>query len=662
MPTATAPDAAPYVDSTLASTSPARPADIAESATTCASAKIADSKRLDLRNYSPIFVPPPTRAAARQGTPERCFVHHAGLMLLLPLVEQVLDLLGSQMRRPMIRQLICQVLSAAVNHEQSKLLEFNSLEYMIGTVVRTIRTQREIADELATPAMMNALIAANFQLTGASAERTFYFDPHTKEYTGILKILKGWCGSVHGIRKALHMDFIHTPQGYPCFVQHFDNFQDPRERFLLCAAKFKKIVGITAPLTWVVDRGFYGQDLLDRLRATGDHLITWEKAYKHDGWDMAAPSYIFTKPRSRNRKDDLQHYQFSYQEQAWADDPTVRRFIVRVQGPSRQREAIEVSILCSNGDLPAEEIIWRMFCRWLQENDFGYLTRHFGLGELTSRAHEAYTDLDEPPPDRMVKSRARKAAAAERQATIGKLGTALVKSRRADHVTATLEQLAEEKLALQAERAHLQELLNSPPLAIGPEFAAWLQKMNAAVHSLKTKIARNKKRTGQRKAQDEQQQVIAALENRVTEIEARLIEIPRRESRLQAMCEDGYVRLETSRKAFMDMIRIICRNIFYTAVQPFRNGYDNYRDDHVRYRALTHAPGQLIRHGNGDLEVCLWPKMTVAPALEGVITAYLAQHSVAVTGTLRASGATTKIKYTIAPLATESDHSGKSKN
>lgn len=61
--------------------------------------------------------------------------------------------------------------------------------------------------------------------------RDFYYDPHSKHYTGVKKILKGWCARLGFAEKVLHMDFIHTVSGAPVYLVHDDNFHDLRERF-----------------------------------------------------------------------------------------------------------------------------------------------------------------------------------------------------------------------------------------------------------------------------------------------------------------------------------------------------------------------------------------------------------------------------------------------
>jgi hypothetical protein len=38
------------------------------------------------------------------------------------------------------------------------------------------------------------------------------------------------------------------------------------------------------------------------------------------------------------------------------------------------------------------------------------------------------------------------------------------------------------------------------------------------------------------------------------------------------------------------VLRITVRNLFYQALQPFKQAYDHYRDDHDDFRKLTQCP------------------------------------------------------------------------
>ena len=86
--------------------------------------------------------------------------------------------------------------------------------------------------------------------------------------------------------------------------------------------------------------------------------------------------------RARNHSKDLRSYHFEWIEKEWPKNEQIRQLIVRATNPSGN--TIEVSILCDDRERDASSIIWAMFDRWLQENDFKYLSKHFGIDEITS--------------------------------------------------------------------------------------------------------------------------------------------------------------------------------------------------------------------------------------------------------------------------------------
>ncbi len=80
------------------------------------------------------------------------------------------------------------------------------------------------------------------------------------------------------------------------------------------------------------------------------------------------------------------------------------------------------------------------------------------------------------------------------------------------------------------------------------------------------------------------------------------LEVTRREIkkmlRLEFLVQQDFVRLDTHSKQLMDAIKIIARNAFYKMLQPFKEMYNNYRDDHVLFRNLTRSDGLLRQNGN----------------------------------------------------------------
>ena len=121
---------------------------------------------------------------------------------------------------------------AAVNIEQSKLLDLEDLQKLIGRVLYTPYLQRQSLSALADEGLLREILRVNARGLNASDEESFYYDPHTKHYTGMSKVLAGWCPGIRLADKALHSDFIHTLKGYPVYFASTDNYEDIRERFI----------------------------------------------------------------------------------------------------------------------------------------------------------------------------------------------------------------------------------------------------------------------------------------------------------------------------------------------------------------------------------------------------------------------------------------------
>jgi len=107
------------------------------------------------------------------------------------------------------------------------------------------------------------LLSFNGQLVGAPHARDFYFDPHTKHYTGRQNVLKGWCANIRWADKVLHSDFFHTAAGDPVYLECADNYQDMRERFAALLPRLRQDLGLPAEgvLTFVLDRGIFSQEV-----------------------------------------------------------------------------------------------------------------------------------------------------------------------------------------------------------------------------------------------------------------------------------------------------------------------------------------------------------------------------------------------------------------
>ena len=551
----------------------------------------------------PIRLPPP------DGRPVG--LHHAG-MILFALFLQVFCR-KRPWAQPWQTQWLGQVLQGAVNVEQSRLISAADLAWFTGPVVASHEAQRQALAAQATPGAIEDIYLANAALLpdGPGRGRVFYYDPHSKEYTGELKLLKDWCGRRHGVAKVLHLDMLHTCSGRACFAVPYSPYYDLRERFFMTLGQFDRLFVPDQRLNrlFVLDRGIYGLDTFARFLDRGDHLLTWEKDYRHDGWNDAAPVYRFSRTRMRNHAGDLRRYRFECQEQPWHRDVRLRRIVVRATNPKGR--TIEVSVLCSCPEIALEEAVWLIFNRWLQENHFKYLDKHFGLCQLTSYASTSVAEQRDAFADQSVLTREYRELKTERAQLELSLGKALTRRERLHDTLASLDRQAadlQQRLdrclhRLRAQRDFLSGLADRSPR--GDALAEARQ-----LHRQADTLRRHHQRAQTQRAK--LQAAIEPLKATLADLERRLDTALRHQSRLQLLVDEQYRLLDTRVKAYFDALRIAASTLFGLLLDDFRPLYRNHRHDHVMLRNLTRASGFLHRDGD-TLVVQLWLQGTHQP-------------------------------------------------
>ena len=507
-----------------------------------------------IRKESPVLPAPTPAPVAHCGI---SFCHHLGVLLfsaVLSGVEKEVATGGW-----LFKQWLATLLLGAVNIEQTKLLDFEDLRRLLGRTLRSLFPQRSQLSELASGSSVSHLLSFNAQLVGAAQTRDFYFDPHTKHYTGMQNVLKGWCARIRWADKVLHSDFFHTATGQPVYLECADNYQDMRERFATMLPRFRQAVGLPADtvVSCVIDRGIFSQDVFAQAVAAPDyHLITWEKNFKSGQWDSNKRSGQYTLERTRNEAQDKRVYRFEYIDQDWAKNSKMRRLIVRATNP--QERTVEVGILTDDRQRAASQIIYLMFNRWTQENDFKYLDEHFGINQITSYASVAYERLKDQVEQKQIKSGAYKA----------------------------LEQKA-------------------------AQLKSQLAKLLLSQHQHPRKSARRTER-------------IAALTKDLEQAQQEQAKTQKEVSRLEVLLEQQMVRLDTRNKRLLDSLKLIARNAFFQALDPFKTSYNNYRDDHELFRNLTQADGVLCESAD-QVEAHLLPTVNYPPALEKTVNGLLTQ-------------------------------------
>jgi hypothetical protein len=178
------------------------------------------------------------------------FCHHAGVLLFSDFLSELKGSIthGTQL----ITQWLAVILLGAVNIEQTKLLNHPSLGRFLGQSLPNRHQQRQGLAEIAETPCLDELLRLNGQWVGIDQCRDFYYDPHSKHYTGANKLLKGWCSRLRFAEKVLNMDFIHMPGGAPVYLSHDDNYLDLRERFFDVVGQFRSLFSFapSTPLTF----------------------------------------------------------------------------------------------------------------------------------------------------------------------------------------------------------------------------------------------------------------------------------------------------------------------------------------------------------------------------------------------------------------------------
>lgn len=503
-----------------------------------------------------------------------CWCSHLGLLLFSQPLFSLRQALGER-DGPVVSQWASQVLLGARNLEQTKLQSRRDLSLMLGggLLGSPDHQRKKLAELAADPHLARDILRWNFQRVGGEKMSVFYFDPHTKHYTGKQNVLKGWCPKIRWADKVMHGDFVHSTDGHPLYVENTDNYEDMRQRFRGLEKRFRDSldIGEERELTWVIDRGIFSEEIFEWvLDSPAKHLITWEKGYKLGRWHEGKPAAGSMRvERARNNKADKRTWRFEWIEEKWPGNTRLRRIIVRALNPEGNR--VEVSILCDDPDRPAREIVWLMFNRWIQENDFKYLDVHFGINEITSYQSETYAQISGELKDREMKSVAYTALLSARRDEKNRMGKLLV---------------------LQRESGRKEEK------RIG--LIAQLKALKKPSREQRRKLGRLKgaQKSAERYA-EKREEKIERIQEEIDRLEARMESTDKEVSRLDTLIGRGVVRLCGDRKQLMDVIKITARNLFYEKLAPFKDAYDNYRDDHVWFRHLSQSGGVIVPGAEG---------------------------------------------------------------
>jgi hypothetical protein len=280
--------------------------------------------------------------------------------------------------------------------------EVKTIRRKITTLAATGR-----ADELL--AAMAATHVARLDASNPDLLAVFYLDGHVRAYQGGAKIAKTHLSRLKFPAPATVETWVSDASGDPLLVVMAAPGASLAMELRRLLPDLRRAVGDDRRVLVGFDRGGWSPALFAHMDAAGFDVLTWRKGSAEN-----VDPDLFT---------DLTYVDETGRTHPWrAADTTVdlpidndevftmRQVSLTVANNKTGREALgqdstrQIHILTTRGDLPVEQVIYRMGSRWRQENYFRYARMHFDLD-----SHDAYATTDDDPA-RLVPNPAKKKA------------------------------------------------------------------------------------------------------------------------------------------------------------------------------------------------------------------------------------------------------------
>ncbi len=258
--------------------------------------------------------------------------------------------------------------------------------------------------------------AADWQLAIArhhAAERPgtlgfLYIDGHTRAYFGTRDVQKMHVARLKFPGPATEETWVTDDRGDPLLVVLAEPSSSLAAQIKALLPDLRAITGPDAKPVLCFDRGGWSPDLFAHVTTAGFDLLTYRKA--EAGKDIPAISgsefttVTWTGDDGRERGYDLAETSISLPVTSGGHKGEV----LTLRQVTRRDKDRQVHILTSRDAalLPAPAVIWRMTCRWREENYFRYARAHFALDALDSYA------VTPDNPGRRVPNPAKKTASA----------------------------------------------------------------------------------------------------------------------------------------------------------------------------------------------------------------------------------------------------------
>jgi len=224
----------------------------------------------------------------------------------------------------------------------------------------------------------------------------FYVDGHVRAYQGGAKIAKTHLSRLKFPAPATVETWVSDAAGDPVLVVMAQPGASLAMELRRLLPDLRRAVGDQRRVLVGFDRGGWSPALFAHMDAQGFDVLTWRKGFADD-----VDADLFTNLTYTDETGRVHQWRVA---DTTVDLPvagdqvfTMRQVSLTVPGTKTGRgehgqdSTRQIHILTTRGDLPAEQVIYRMGSRWRQENYFRYARMHFDLD-----SHDAYATTDSP--------------------------------------------------------------------------------------------------------------------------------------------------------------------------------------------------------------------------------------------------------------------------
>jgi hypothetical protein len=283
-----------------------------------------------------------------------------------------------------------------------------------GPEVKTIRRKITAlagtgrADELL--AAMAAAHVARLDKSNPDLLAVFYVDGHVRAYQGAAKVAKTHLSRLKFPAPATVETWISDASGDPVLVVVADPGASLAMELRRLLPDLRRAVGDDRRVLVGFDRGGWSPALFEHMDSEGFDVLTWRKGLADDVDPDLFTDAAYTDETGRTHQWRVADTTVDLPVGEHDEVFPMRQVSLLVAGNKTGRgehpvaSTRQIHILTTRGDLPVEQVIYRMGSRWRQENYFRYARMHFDLD-----SHDAYATTEDDP-TRLVPNPAKKKA------------------------------------------------------------------------------------------------------------------------------------------------------------------------------------------------------------------------------------------------------------